>query len=76
MSEWSGGIPVESSIYTAYVTAIQEAKHFIYVEVRRLVWENKSVFFLMITETCKCNDAWENEDMVYLVLSALLLTYC
>lgn len=32
VSEWSGGIPVESSIYTAYVTAIQEAKHFIYIE--------------------------------------------
>lgn len=32
LCEWSGGIPVECSIYSAYIKAIKEAEHFIYIE--------------------------------------------
>eukprot|EP01094_Clydonella_sp_ATCC50884_P022040 TRINITY_DN4980_c1_g1_i1.p1 TRINITY_DN4980_c1_g1~~TRINITY_DN4980_c1_g1_i1.p1 ORF type:complete len:1036 (+),score=300.83 TRINITY_DN4980_c1_g1_i1:143-3109(+) len=29
---WSGGVPVENSIYKAYIDAINHAKHYIYIE--------------------------------------------
>ena len=35
LSEWSGGVPTERSIHTAYVEAINSAQHFIYIEVTR-----------------------------------------
>jgi phosphatidylserine/phosphatidylglycerophosphate/cardiolipin synthase-like enzyme len=31
-AEWSSGVQKEQSIYNAYITAIQESKHFIYIE--------------------------------------------
>jgi len=34
LSTWSGGVPTESSIHEAYIQAIEESKHFIYIEVR------------------------------------------
>ena len=33
LAEWSGGIPVEHSIMNAWVKAIEEAEHFVYIEV-------------------------------------------
>ncbi|KAL9984962.1 hypothetical protein ACROYT_G007309 [Oculina patagonica] len=32
LCSWSGGVPPESSIHEAYIKAIEESKHFIYIE--------------------------------------------